>query len=52
MMLISTGARDRNSHKCYKAIPTLRSVAHQAIAVRRALEVNHSFLQDILAKED
>ena len=37
---------------CYKAIPTLKSLAHQAIAVRRASEVNHSFLQDILAKED
>ena len=35
-----------------KAIPTLKSLAHQAIAVRRASEVNHSFLQDILAKED
>ena len=30
-----------------KAIPTLKS-----LAVRRASEVNHSFLQDILAKED
>ena len=35
-----------------KAIPTLKLLAHQAIAVRRASEVNHSFLQDILAKED
>ena len=34
------------------AIPTLKSLAHQVIAVRRASEVNHSFLQDILAKED
>ena len=35
-----------------KAIPTLNSHADQAIAVRRASEVNHSLLQDILAKED
>ena len=34
------------------ATPTLKWLAHQAIAVRRASEVNHSFLQDILAKED
>ena len=34
------------------AIPTLKSLAHPAIAVRRASEVNYSFLQDILAKED
>ena len=57
MMLISTDTRDRNSHKCREshaimAIPTLKSLSHQAIAVRRASEVNHSFLQDILAKED
>ena len=35
-----------------KATPTLKLLGHQAIAVRRASEVNHSFLQDILAKED
>ena len=35
-----------------EVIPTLKSLAHQAIAVRKASEVNHSFLQDILAKED
>ena len=53
MMLISTGTRGSKqpqmpeSH-AIKAILTLKSLAHQAIAVRRASEVN----QDILAKED
>jgi len=38
-------------HDAIKAVPTLMSLAQQVIAVRRASEIDHSFLQDILTKD-
>ena len=40
------------SSHAMKTVPKLKSLAHTAIAERRASELNHSFLQDIVTKDN